>query len=126
MKDEDRARRFVGDETDYHIVPARHLPAPPTVADDPQTALDQWCGYSWDIPRLEQIHLREALHWREGLRRALADGLQLTPWEQAALDRADERFAAAAATVLPRLVYAGWLDRQSPEHYAHEYARCRG
>lgn len=84
-----------------------------------QTALAQWCGYALDVARLDQLHARAAMHDREALRAAAGE---LSDDDNAALTAADQLFAAAAATVVPLLKHAGWLDRRPAAHYAHQYA----
>ena len=89
------------------------------MSEDLRIAIDQWCSYALDVARLEQIHVREAMHWRDMIRAA---GDDLDADDTAAIAAADKLFDEAAATVLPMLKYSGWLDRQPTEHYAREYA----
>jgi len=90
--------------------------------DDLRTSLGQWCHYALDAERLEQLHVREAMDWREDLRVAIEEGLELRPEEQMMLEAADSLFAAAKEEVMPLLKHGGWLKRRPPEHYAHVYA----
>jgi hypothetical protein len=85
-------------------------------------SFDSWCRYSLDIVRLDDLHLREAMHYRNDLKQTLADGTDLTEDEQAAVAAADAAFAREAAYVMPRLTHGGWLERQPADHYAHDYA----
>lgn len=91
--------------------------------EDLQTALDQWCNYALNIRQLEQLHVREAMYWRDDLLQPLdANDLVLDPDDEAALAAADQLFDDAADFVLPKLLHAGWLDRQPADHYARTYA----
>ncbi|MEN6641527.1 MAG: hypothetical protein ABFE08_03680 [Armatimonadia bacterium] len=84
--------------------------------------LGSWCHFSLDAGDLDEMNVWQAMHWREELRAAIAEGLELRPDEQIMLEAADRLFAAAREEVVPLLKHRGWLERQPPEHYAHAYA----
>ena len=83
-------------------------------------ALDQWCAYASAIVLLDQIHIRQAFHYRENIRAYLVSN-QLPDDDDAALAAADDLWADEAARVIPFLTHGGWLDRQPADHYAHVY-----